>query len=907
MSLTSSQLRRRFLDFFAERGHAEVASSALVPRNDPTLLFTNAGMVQFKDVFTGREERPYRRATTSQKCVRAGGKHNDLENVGRTARHHTFFEMLGNFSFGDYFKRDAIAYAWELVTGVFGIAVDRLAVTVFQGAEGVPADDEAFGLWKEIAGLPESRIHRLGMKDNFWQMGETGPCGPCSEIHFFQGGDIPCAEEKAGGKCLGVECDCDRWLEIWNLVFMQFERSADESGKISMRPLPKPSIDTGMGLERLTAVVQGKRSNYETDLWLPLIERVAKLSGKRFVPDDFEGESVSLRAIADHARATTFLMADGVFPEKTGREYVLRRIMRRAIYHGWQLGIAEPFLHEITDVCIGLMKEAYPEVAERRETINRNTLEEEKRFRETIARGIELIDKNTEWVQGAGGQKVMPGKVAFKLYDTFGFPIDLTHLIGQKRGFTVDEKGYEAAMDEQRGRSTFQGSGEKASEAVFQALSQRIPPARSLYHDGRGTSGQGKVVALVHLDSGREVESAPAGTTVGVVLDQTPFYAEQGGQIGDTGVLRFPGGLMKVEDTVRPAGELVLHRGTVVEGSVKLGETAQAEVDAVRREAIRRNHSATHLLHFALREVLGAHVAQKGSLVAPDRLRFDFSHFAPLSAEERRQVEELVNQLVLENADAQTEVLPLSQAKQKGAIAFFGEKYGDTVRVVQMGPRSLEFCGGTHVRRTGDIGLFKITAEQGIAQGVRRIEAVSGEGAFQHVRRLEDELERVASALKHTGSRLDGELGARAEKYARAEKELLQKIAELQQKLATGQKGNDPLAQVREVAGIKVLATQLEVGDKKVLRDVGDKLRDKLQSGVLVLGGVVEGKVTLLAMVTKDLTGKVHAGKLIGEIAGEVGGRGGGRPDMAEAGGDKPDGLPRALERAVAIVERSAQ
>jgi alanyl-tRNA synthetase len=887
--LTIREIRRHFLDYFARNGHEAVASSSLVPLDDPTLLFTNAGMNQFKDVFTGRATRPYKRATSSQKCVRAGGKHNDLENVGRTARHHTFFEMLGNFSFGDYFKRDAIRFAWELLTGDLGIPKDRLVATVFGGdqAAGVGADDEARALWREITGLPDERILGLGLKDNFWAMGETGPCGPCSEVHYHIGDTVPCAEEAAGRKCQGAACDCDRWVEIWNLVFMQFERKTPGG---ALEPLPAPSIDTGAGLERLGAVLQGVRSNYETDLIRPLIAAGEKLSGKKFVPTDYEGTSVSLRAIADHARAAAFLITDGVFPEKTGREYVLRRIMRRAIYHGWLLGIEKPFLHEVAADVVRLMGEDYPALVERRAVIEQVTLNEETRFRETLDRGLKLLDEEFQLL--GKGAHVLPGDVAFRLYDTFGMPLDLTAMIAERRGYAIDEGGFQVEMAKQRARSVFDG-GRAEDVAAYQALAERVPP--TVFSGYGATAGESEVLALVA--GGQEVdEVGPFSGEVGVIVRESPFYAEKGGQVGDAGAIEAKGVRVRVDDCRLPAGDLHVHRGEVLEGKLRKGDKVRLVVDEARRDAIRRNHSATHLLHYALRRVLGEHAAQKGSLVAPDRLRFDFSHTKAMTEAERAEVERLVNERVLRNAEVTTDVLPIAEAKARGAIAFFGDKYGADVRMVQMG-ESKELCGGTHARRTGDIGLFKILSEGGIAQGVRRIEAVTGEGALGHVARLEAELDQ-AGRLMRAGP---FEVAAGVERLQRDLRDREKDVEALTRKLAGG--GGSGAETVREIAGVKVLVRRSEVADPKALRELGDHLRDKLGSGVVVLGGAAEGKVSLIVMVTKDLVGRLHAGKIVGELAKLVGGKGGGRPDMAQAGGAQPEKLDEALEQAFALVE----
>jgi alanyl-tRNA synthetase len=747
------------------------------------------------------------------------------------------------------------------------------------------SDGEARALWKKVAGVGDDRVISLGDKDNFWAMGETGPCGPCSEIHFLQSNDIPCAEEAAGRKCLEAACDCDRWVEIWNLVFMQFEQVAPGD----RRPLPKPSVDTGMGLERLCAVLSGVRSTYETDLVRPLIAHAEKLSGKRFEPADYAGTSVSLRAIADHARAAAFLIADGVFPDKTGREYVLRRIMRRGIYHGWLLGIKQPFLHEIAGDVIGKMGGVYPELTERSTLIAKTCLDEETRFRETLDRGVRIL---TDAMTGAR-DKAVPGELAFKLYDTYGFPLDLTRVIAEEHKWSVDEAGFEGAMDEQRKRSEFQGSGEVAVEGVFQAIADRVGPSKFLGYEA--TTGKSKIVALVA--DGKEVDTAgPFSKNVAVVTAETPFYGEQGGQMGDTGALNSGGAKLVVRDTKRPVSTLWVHLGDVQAGELRVGDTVDLAVDAERRNDIRRNHSATHLLHWALRHVLGAHVTQKGSLVAPDRLRFDFSHSAPLTDEEKQRVEDLVNERVRKNVAADTAVLPIADAKQAGAIAFFGEKYGDTVRVVTMG-ESKEFCGGTHVARTGDIAFFLITEEAGVAQGVRRIEAVTGAGALGFVRRLEGELGETGKLLR-AGS---FEVAARVAKLQAEQREQQKEIENLRRKLASGG-GRDIGSEVRDVGGVRVLATRVDGADAKALREVADQQRDKLKSGVIVLAGVEGDKIALVSMVTPDLVGKFNAGKIVGEVAKAVGGKGGGRPDMAQGGGSEPQHLDAALARVFDLV-----
>ena len=886
-TLTAAEIRESFLRFFEERGHRRVASSSLVPQNDPTLLFTNAGMVQFKDVFTGREKRDYTRATTSQKCVRAGGKHNDLENVGFTARHHTFFEMLGNFSFGDYFKKDAIAWGWEWVTSPawLGVPKDRLACTVFAGEGNLPWDEEAYELWK-AQGVAPDRIHKLGAKDNFWAMGETGPCGPCSEIHFFQGNDVPCAEEKAGRACQGVACDCDRWLEIWNLVFMQFERGQDGG----LTPLPKPSIDTGAGLERVAAVVQGKRSNYDTDLFQNLLSAIEKIAGKPYAKASAD-DQVSMRVIADHSRATTFLVGDGVLPANEGRGYVLRRIMRRAIRHGKRLGLEKPFLADVCRAVIAEMGAAYPETRENEPFITKVAQQEEESFRRTLDRGLTLLDEETARL-AATGETVIPGKVAFQLYDTFGFPMDLTRVIAAERGLGVDEPGFDRHMAEQRARSEWKGSGEAAVGDLYKQIAQELGETHFLGYET--PTARAEVKAL--LVNGARAAKAKAGDAVEVVAAATPFYGESGGQVGDQGrITGAAGAVAGIEDTVRPVPGLVVHRGKVTAGELAVGDVVELAVDEARRDLIRANHSATHLLHFALREKLGEHVKQAGSVVAPDHLRFDFAHFQPLTREELRDVERRVNELVRANEATDTAVLELEDARKTGAMMIFGEKYGDRVRVVKIGP-SKELCGGTHVRRSGDVNFFKIESEESIAAGVRRIVAVTGPGAVALAQREEDELQRAASLLK-AGT---FEVVQKVEAAQKRLKDLERALEDAQGQLAAARSG-DLAAQARDVNGVKVLAVKVQ-GDGKALRDLADKLRDRLGRGVVALGAEQEGKAILLVAVTKDLAGKVKAGDLVKEAAKLVGGSGGGKPDLAQAGGSNPAGLADALAKVEQLV-----
>ena len=889
MVRTAAQVREAFLSYFESRGHRRVASSSLVPADDPTLLFTNAGMVQFKDVFTGRESRPYKRATSSQKSVRAGGKHNDLDNVGFTARHHTFFEMLGNFSFGDYFKEDAVAFAWEFVTRELGIAPERLAATVFNGERGIPWDEEAARLWKRV-GVPESRITRLGFKDNFWAMGDTGPCGPCSELHYHQGDDLPCAEEAAGRPCLGVACECDRWLEIWNLVFMQFERKEKDS---PLEPLPRPSIDTGAGLERMAAVVQGKRSNYDTDLFVPLLDKASALAGKTYGRDP--ADDASMRVIADHARATAFLVSDGVQPSNEGRGYVLRRIMRRAIRHGSRLGLDGPFLHEVVKLVVQQMQDAYPELRENEAFVLEATRHEEESFRRTLARGLRLID---EEMARAKGKKVLSGDVVFLLHDTHGFPWDLTQVIARERGFDVDLDRYEELMEAQRQRGTFGGSGERAVADLWPALYARLGDTVFLGYEGAGHEGEGTLVALVK--DGREVPELRVGDRGELLSDRTPFYGESGGQVGDTGHIVGHGGKAEAQvlDTARPVPGLVVHQVQLSSGTLRVGDMVQLSVDGERRNAIRANHSATHLLHRALKIVLGDHVKQAGSVVAPDYLRFDYAHFSPPTTQQLEQVEDLVNGWIRDNAGAETRVMALDEAKKAGAVALFGEKYGEQVRVVSVHPQSTELCGGTHVRRTGDIGLFKITSEGGIASGVRRIVALTGPGAMAWVRELEHEVRRAAELLRTSPK----ELARRVEATQKRVKEL-EKEVETAARRASAASSKDVLAETREVNGVKVLAHRVDPADAKAYRALADQFRDRLGSGVVVVWGEKDGKGLVLVGATKDIVARgFSASDAIREVARVAGGSGGGKPDLAQAGGADPALLGAAVEKLVASV-----
>jgi len=855
--MSSAELRAAFLDFFKGHGHTVVPSSSLVPGNDPTLLFTNAGMVQFKDVFLGKDKRAYSRAASSQRCVRAGGKHNDLENVGYTARHHTFFEMLGNFSFGDYFKHEAIRYAWDFVTGTLGIPPERLWVTVYE------EDDGAAEIWLKEIGVDPARFTRMGQKSNFWAMGDTGPCGPCTEIFYDHGPGIE------GGPPGSPNEDGDRYVEIWNLVFMQYDRSSDGT----LTPLPKPSVDTGMGLERDAAVMQGVHSNYDIDLFRELIAAAARYTGTTDL------QSSSLRVIADHIRASSFLIADGVLPSNEGRGYVLRRIIRRAIRHGFMLGQREPFFHQIVATLDAVMGDAYPELRSQRDHIARVLEQEELRFAETLAQGMSLLDGAIGKLTG----KQIPGETVFRLYDTYGFPVDLTNDIARERGLTIDEAGFEAAMEEQRARAR------AASKFGVDLRAELLVEGQTEFKGYDSEHARGRVVEIIR---GKErVETLHAGEDGQVVLDATPFYAESGGQVGDRGVLTAGQARFVVSDTQK-LGKVHLHLGSLEGGALKVGDTVTAEVDHALRQATRLNHSATHLLHAALRKVLGTHVTQKGSLVAPDRLRFDFSHYSAVTPEELREIERLVNAEVRANAAAETRLMNFDDAVAAGAMALFGEKYDSEVRVLRIGDFSTELCGGTHVGRAGDIGLFKIVSEGGVAAGVRRIEAVTGEAAFDYVMQTEHRLRDVAGLVRGSRDDVEDKVRQLIERSRKLEKE----VAQLKDKLASG-RGKDLASEAIEIAGIKVLATAVEGADAAALRNAVDQLKSQLGSAVIVLGASApDGKVTLIAGVTADATAKVKAGEVVNFVAQQVGGRGGGRADMAQAGGTDAAALPAALQ-----------
>ena len=867
-TFSTRQIRQDFLDFFAGKGHTIVPSASLVPGNDPTLLFTNSGMVQFKDVFLGAEKRSYVRAADVQRCLRAGGKHNDLDSVGYTARHHTFFEMLGNWSFGDYFKKEAIAWAWELLTEVWKLPKERLLVTVYH------TDDEAYDLWHDMIGLPPERIVRIGdnkgapyASDNFWQMADTGPCGPCTEIFYDHG------EHIAGGPPGSPDEDGDRYIEIWNNVFMQFDRQPDGT----LVPLPAPCVDTGMGLERLAAVLQHVHTNYEIDLFQGLIRKAAELTGTTDL------ENKSLRVIADHIRACSFLIVDGVLPSNEGRGYVLRRIIRRALRHGWMLGVRQPFFHKMVGTLSELMGDAYPELPAARELVEKALKAEEERFAETLDSGMRIFDDVASRVVDG----VIPGADAFRLYDTYGFPVDLTADIARERGLSVDMAGFEAAMEQQR--ETARAAGKFASTTGLPAdLVAQLSPTVFLGYDKLDAGGL-QVVAL--LKDGRPVPAVQAGDDAVVILDSTPFYAESGGQVGDTGVLAEQGVEFDVADTLKFAGQFHGHVGRVAKGSLKVGDHVVASVDAARRASTILNHSATHLLHAALREVLGTHVQQKGSLVAPDRLRFDFSHFQPMTQAELADVERRVNAQIRANSAAEVHHMGMQEALDFGAMALFGEKYGEQVRVLKMGDYSTELCGGTHVGRTGDIGLFKLVGESGVSAGVRRIEAVTGQGALDYVADEERRLAEAADLLGGNAGEVVDKIRALTDRQKKLEREL-----ETLKARAASSATSDLGGAAIDVGGIRVLASRLEGFDAKALRDAMDRLKQQLGDAVIVLAGTADGKAALVAGVNGAATGRVKAGELLSHVAGQIGGKGGGRPDLAQGGGEDGPALATALQ-----------
>ena len=864
---TSAEIRQSFLDFFQSKGHTIVPSAPLVPGNDPTLLFTNSGMVQFKNVFLGSEKLPYVRAADVQRCLRAGGKHNDLDSVGYTARHHTFFEMLGNWSFGDYFKREAIGWAWELLTEVYKLPKERLLVTVYH------TDDEAYDLWNKEIGIPAERIIRIGdnkgaryAPDNFWQMADTGPCGPCTEIFYDHGAEI------AGGPPGSPDEDGDRFIEIWNLVFMQFDRAADGT----LTKLPAPCVDTGMGLERLAAVLQHVHSNYEIDLFQSLIKKAAELTGTKDL------ENKSLRVIADHIRAASFLIVDGVLPSNEGRGYVQRRIVRRALRHGYMLGMRDPFFYKLVDTLVAEMGAAYPELAAKKDIVAKALKAEEERFSETLEHGMKVFDE-----VAARASKTIPGADAFRLYDTYGFPVDLTADIARERGLTVDMAGFEAEMEKQRERA--RAASQFESKASLSAeLVQKLQPTTFLGYDTLTADGL-KVIAIVRGD--QAVDTLDDGEEATLILDRTPFYAESGGQVGDTGALTSSEGRFAVGDTIKLAGSFYGHVGRWNGKPLRTGAALHGEVDGTRRQAIVLNHSATHLLHSALRQVLGEHVTQKGSLVAPDRLRFDFSHNAPVSRADLQRIETLVNDEVRRNVAADVRHMKYDEAIAFGAMALFGEKYGDDVRVLKMGDFSTELCGGTHVGRTGDIGLFKITSEGGVASGIRRIEAVTGAGALKYVEDEETQLNKVAQLLSASGGSLVDKLQALFDKQKKLEREL----EGLKAKAASAAAG-DLAGNAKEVGGVKLVAARLAGVDAKALRDSVDQLKQQLGDSIVLLAGANEGKVSLVAGVSGKALGKVKAGDVVAHVAAQIGGKGGGRPDMAQGGGEDIPALVQALE-----------
>ncbi|MBM3306019.1 MAG: alanine--tRNA ligase [Candidatus Aminicenantes bacterium] len=882
--MKSQRVRETFLQYFADRGHKTVPSSPLLPKDDPTILFANAGMNQFKNVFLGLEKRSYKRAASVQKCLRVSGKHNDLETVGRTAKHHTFFEMLGNFSFGDYFKREAVAYAWELVTRVFGLPEDRLYATVYL------EDDEAHRIWAEEAGVRKDRIFRYGKKDNFWAMGDTGPCGPCSELHFDLGEDI-----EAGDPFGLIEKGSDRFLELWNLVFMEF----DQDGRGGLRPLPSPSIDTGMGLERMAAVLQGKRSNFDTDLFMPLIEAVSE-QARREYPSGDEGD-VSVRVIADHVRAVTFLIGDGVTPANEGRGYVLRRLIRRAHRRGNILGIDRPFLFELTGRVADIMKDAYPEIVASIPYISRVCLSEEERFSFTMASGLRFFDQVVRETREAG-DRTLPGDKVFRLYDTFGFPLDLSQELAFEKDMDIDEAGFSRELEEQRRKARLSWKGDERQNGKPGAEELGGLAVRSRVHES-GELSDVRVTAV--LRSGRTVEALREGEEGEAVLDETPFYAEAGGQVGDTGVLKGPRFSALVGNTHFLSPEVISHSIKVLSGEVKAGDKVDAAVDLVRRRAISGNHTATHLLHAALRQVLGDHVKQAGSLVSPSRLRFDFTHFAPLTPEEVRKIEGLVNEQIRGDTPLETRVTTLEEGLRAGATAIFEEKYGESVRVVGIGDFSRELCGGVHVHATGEIGFFKVLSESGIASGMRRIEAVTGESALRHVQETEDLLADVEKGLGSTRKEVLGKIDKLKDSADKLERE----NRALRKKLLTGtaeaESGAGGAAAVeRTVNGVRLLVRKVDGLPVNELRDLADSMKQKLGSGVVVLGGALEGKAFVVVSVTKDLTARVQAGALIKEIAPLIGGGGGGRPDFAQSGGPRVEELDKVLSLVPGLLER---
>ncbi len=873
---TSADIRRSFFEYFGKNDHTVVTSSSLIPQDDPTLLFTNAGMVQFKRVFTGEEVRSYKRAVSIQKCLRAGGKHNDLENVGFTARHHTFFEMLGNFSFGDYFKKEAIGLGWEFLTRVLGIPAEKLWVSVYKN------DDEAYDLWLKMVGIPQERLVRLGEKDNFWQMGDTGPCGPCSEILIDQGPGTGCGRPECA-----VGCDCDRYLELWNLVFMQYDRKS--SGELT--PLPKPSIDTGMGLERISAVVQGVKSNYDSDLFMPLIKAISKESGVSYD----SAHSVSIRVIADHIRAAAFLISDGVMPSNEGRGYVLRRIMRRGARHARLIGIHEPFLYRNVDHVIDLMKGHYPELYMNREIISTVTHREEEGFINTLEQGMKILDDVIQQVKESG-TKTIPGETLFKLYDTYGFPLDITAEIARENELVLDEAGFQEAMKTQQERARRAWVGQEKIKPIYQSIKSAVSTKFVGYEQ---IESSGRVTAIIK--DGVNVERASSGDEIEVVFDKTPFYGESGGQVGDKGVGIGPQGGIDIVNTIRPL-DVIISKAKVNNGSIAVGEEWILKVNRGLRRGTARSHTATHMLQAALKQILGGHVKQAGSLVEPDRLRFDFIHFKPLSAGEIEDIEGLLNEKIRENVPVITDVMDIDNALKGGATALFGEKYGNEVRVVQVQDFSKELCGGTHCKATGDIGVIKIISESGIASGVRRIEALTGEASLKYLNETEERFGEICEAVKATRD----DVTAKTDRLLSAIREQEKETARLKEMLAAS-KAKDISSEIREVAGIKVLSKKVDGMNIDELRSFGDSLRSRIGSGIVSVGAEVDGKAAILVMVTKDLSDKFNARDIINEISGIVDGRGGGRPDMAQAGGKRPEGLNEALNKVAEVVEKMSE
>ena len=873
--MTGDDIRKKFLEYFKRHDHRVIRSSSLVPQDDPTLLFINAGMVQFKRIFLGEEKRDYVRATSSQKCVRAGGKHNDLENVGYTARHHTFFEMLGNFSFGDYFKEKAIDFAWDLLTNGYGLPEDKLWASIYLD------DDEAFELWRKTIGLPEDRIVRFGEEDNFWAMGDTGPCGPCSEILIDRGKEYGCGKPDCS-----AGCDCDRFLEIWNLVFMQFNREA--SGKMS--PLPKPSIDTGLGLERIVSIVQDVPTNFDTDLIQPIIQRTEELAEKRF--GESKQDDVALKVIADHSRAAAFLIGDGILPSNEGRGYVLRRIIRRAIRYGRHIGLNRPFLHQTAEVVFGIMKRAYPELTEAGPFITNVIKNEEVRFLETLDTGLKLLNDALADIQAAGQHEV-PGNVIFKLYDTYGFPVDIVRDVVRDENMTLDIEGFDQAMAAQRAKSKSVAAFSTISDAYKNLSAKGIKPEFVGYDT---LNAESKVLVLVK--DGKEISKAAAGQEVEVLVESTPFYAQAGGQVGDMGKISGPKFEMSVTDTFKDPTGLIIHKGKVLSGTLKKGDRVTLSVDGAQRKATALNHTATHILHAVLRRVLGDHVKQAGSLVAPDRLRFDFTHFSQVDAATLNQIEILVNQRIRENITTHTEEMEAEDALQSGATALFEEKYGDRVRVVSLTDFSKELCGGTHTERTGNIGLFKIVDESSVASGVRRIEALTGDAALAHVQQTQQVLNDTAHLIKDKPEAVT----RRVERILSDLKSVEKEVDHLKAKMAAQAADIDPNA-IKSINGIKVLVKKVSVDKPAALRALADQFKDKLKSGIVVLGSTSGPKALLIVLVTKDLADQYHAGDIVKQVAAVVGGSGGGRPDMAQAGGTKPEKLDEALATAYDVVE----